>query len=236
MPERSVSARSRLFAAFALAFGIASVQSLALLPVVAGLAMAGVILSGQARRVMRSLRAPAMLAFGILLVLPLLGTGTPLLQLGPAIWHHDGAIAAVLIVTRLLGIVTLTLALLGPVSPFALVGAMRSLGIPALMADLALLTLRYLDDMRGEIARAMLARRLRGGRGGWGALPDHARVLAACLIRAQMRAERVWAAMRLRGYSTGLATPAPTLHMGDVTLMTSAGIAALALVMLGWLA
>lgn len=234
MTDKQLSARSRLVAAFALAFGIASVQSLALLPAVAGLASAGVALSGQTRLVMRRLRAPTALAFCILLILPLLGTGDTLLKIGPLTWHIDGAEAALLIVIRLLGIVALTLALLAPVSPFALVGAMRALGIPALLADLALLTLRYMNEMRDEITRALLARRLRGGRGGWAALHDHARLLAACLIRAQMRSERVWAAMRLRGYATGLASPVPALHRGDAVLMASAGLAALALVMFGW--
>jgi len=68
------------------------------------------------------------------------------------------------------------------------------------MADMTLLTLRYLADARAELARAELARQLRAGPVGWRALPDRAMILATSLIRAQDRAERVWAAMRLRGH------------------------------------
>lgn len=231
-PARVLMPRARLVSALILAFGIAAIQSLAALPLVMLIAVCVTLASGQAYLVLRRLRGPALLALGVFVVLSL-GSGQGVLaQLGPVALRLDGVQAGALIALRLLSIVALTLALLAPLSPFQLVGALRGLGVPALMADLALLTLRYLDEVSSELRRAHLARRLRAGRMGWRALPDHAALLATSLIRAQARAERLWAAMRLRGYDTGLAMPVAPLRALDWLAMSAALAAALAVIWL----
>lgn len=232
MDDAAFSPRARLVVALALAFGIAAVKGLAVLPLVMALAGGVALMLGQGRLVLRRLRGPAILALGLVLVLPLISGESVLAQLGPFALRLEGAQAAALMAVRLLSIVALTLALLAPLSPFQLVGALRGLGVPALMADLAFLTLRYVDEVTAELRRAHLARKLRGGRSGWRALPDHAAVLAAGLIRAQARAERLWAAMRLRGYGTGLALPVAPLQARDWAAMTGAMIVALGVIWL----
>lgn len=220
------ASRTRLVVVLALGFGIAAVQGLAVLPFVIALAVAVVLASGQARLVLRRMRGPAALALGLGLVLPLIAGETLLAQLGPIALRLEGVQAAALIAGRLLAIVAITLALLAPLTPFQLVAGLRGLRLPALMTDLALLTLRYLDEVSADLRRAHLARQLRGGRRGWRALPDHARLLATSLIRAQARSERLWAAMRLRGYSTGLALPVAPLQARDRAAITGAAILA----------
>lgn len=220
------SPRARLVIALLLAFGIASVQGLAVLPWVIALAVAVVLACGHSRLVLRRMRGPAALALGLALVLPLISGGAVLAQLGPLTLRLEGLQAAALIAGRLLAIVAVTLALLAPLTPFQLVAGLRGLRLPALMSDLALLTLRYLDEVRTDLRRAQLARQLRGGRGGWHALPDHARLLATSLIRAQARSERLWAAMRLRGYGAGLAPPLAPLLARDWAAITGAAILA----------
>lgn len=232
MAEAALCPRARLLATLALAFGIAALQGLASLPVAVGLAAAVVLASGQARAVLHRLRGAALLALAIMVLLAMMAGDTVLAQLGPLRIRLEGLEAGALIALRLLSIVAVTLALLAPLSPFQLVAGLRGLGVPALMADLALLTLRYLDELGAELRRARLARRLRGGRSGWRALPDHALLLATGLIRAQARADRLWSAMRLRGYGTGLAADLAPLRAGDWGAVTAAIIAALALVIL----
>lgn len=227
-----LSARARLVMAVALAFGIAAVQGLSLLPVVALLAGSALALAPDRRALIRRLRPAALLALAFLVALPLLSGTTPLVQIGALAATVEGAQAGALVATRLLAIVTLTGVLLSPVPPFELVAALRALGLPGLMADLALLTLRYLDELTAELRRARLARRLRGGQGRLRDLPDHAALLVTALLRAQGRADRVWAAMRLRGYGAGLGPPAPPLGARDRAAMAAAAAMALALVAL----
>lgn len=232
MSEPALSPRARLVMVLALAFGIAAVRHVTVLPVVALLAAGVVLASANAWLILRRLRGAFLLAFGVILVLPLVSGDTDLARIGPFALRQEGLHAGTLIAVRLVSIVALTLALLAPLSPFQLVGALRGLGVPALMADLALLTLRYLDEATAELSRSQLARRLRGGRSGWQALPEHASVMATGLIRAQARSERVWAAMRLRGYNSGLALQVPALHLADWVGMSGAILMALGIIWL----
>jgi len=223
------SARARLIVAFVLAFGFASVQSLFVLPVLAAIGATALLVSGMMRHNLARLRGALLLAAAFLLVLPLISGQTELARFGPLTLYLEGAQAGALIAVRLLAIVALTLALLSPVSPFDLVAGMRALGVPSLMADLAFLTLRYMQEIAGQLSRGQLARRLRGGKTGWRALPDHADVLASSLIRAQLRSEQLWAAMRLRGYSAGLNAPTAPLGPRDWASIAGAVVLALAI-------
>lgn len=232
MAETGLSPSARLVVVLALAFGFAGVRGLAVLPLILAVAAALVLLLGQGRLVLRRLRGPAMLAGGMLLVLPVISGATVLAEFGPLALRREGLEAATLIAGRLLAIVAVTLALLAALSPFDLVAALCGLRVPPLLTDLAFLTLRYLDEMRAELRRGTLARRLRGGARGWQALPDHARLLATSLIRAQARSERLWAAMRLRGYGAGPAIALPPLRLPDYVAITGAVIIALGVIWL----
>lgn len=224
-----LSARARLVVAFVLAFGFASVQSLVMVPVLVAIGAAGLLASGMIRHNLARLRGAALLAAGFLLILPLISGQTELASLGPVTLYLEGAQAGALIAGRLLAIVALTLALLSPVSPFDLVAGMRALGVPSLMADLAFLTLRYMQEIAGQLSRGQLARRLRGGKTGWRAVPDHAFLVASSLIRAQLRSEQLWAAMRLRGYNAGLNAPVAPLGPLDWACISGASVLAVAL-------
>jgi len=232
MAEHALTPRARLVIALALAFGIAAVKGVTVLPVVALLAGGLALALGQARAVLWRLRGAALIALGGMLVLPLISGQTLFVQFGPVALRWEGLEAALLIAVRLLSIVALTLALLAPLSVFQLVGALRGLGVPRLMADMAFLTLRYVDEVTAELRRARLARKLRGGRAGWQTLPEHAALLATGVIRAQARSERLWAAMRLRGYGSGLAMPVAPLHARDWLAMSGAVSAALVIIWL----
>ena len=215
--------------ALVLAFGVAAVRDLAIVPVL--LALACGVVWATATPVLRRLRGPAVLAAGIALGLALTAGETVLWRAGPLALRAEGLAAGALVAGRLLAIVAMTLALLAPLTPQEPATGLRRLGLPAAMADLALLTLRYVDELQAELGRARLARALRGGVGGWRALPDHGLILAAALIRAEARAERLWAAMRLRGHGAQALDALP-LGMGGWARIGLAVLAALTLVAL----
>lgn len=226
------SARTRLVIALVLAFGFATVQGLAVLPLVIASAIGVVLACGAGRMVLRRMRGPLFLVLGLALVLPLISGATVLAQIGPVALRREGLEAAALIAGRLLSIVAVTLALLATLSPFDLVSGLRALRVPVLMTDLALLTLRYLDELTAELRRSAVARRMRGGGQGWRALSDHAQSLATSLIRAQARSERLWAAMRLRGYGAGPETALPPLQFPERLAIASAVMVAIGVIWL----
>lgn len=232
--SRPADPRVRLVMAVMLAFSMASVGNVVMVPLLGAVALAVLACSrADAAQVRSRLRGAGVVALALVLVLPFVAGDRVLWQAGALRWHADGLATALVMGARLLAIVTVTLALLVPVAPFRLVAGARALGVPALMADLALLTLRYLDELRAELARAMLARRLRGGKGGWRGLPEYGVLLASALIRGQRRAERVWAAMRLRGYGAAAAMPGlPPLAGRDIWAMVWVACGSVGLVML----
>ncbi|TVQ84763.1 MAG: cobalt ECF transporter T component CbiQ [Chromatiaceae bacterium] len=224
--------RARLAMALILAFGFAAVGQVGTVPALLALALILALVAGQPARLLRGLRGPLVLAAAFVLILPLVSGATVLWQAGPLRLRAEGLEAGLLIAGRLLAIVTVTLTLLATLPAHRLAAALRGLGSPALLADLLLLTLRYLDEVRGEILRARLARRLRGGGAGWRDLPGHGAMLALALIRSQRRAENIWAAMRLRGHAAGLAVPPPPLGASDrAGIAVAAGLAGLLLLM-----
>ncbi|NBB96960.1 MAG: cobalt ECF transporter T component CbiQ [Alphaproteobacteria bacterium] len=226
MPD-TITPRARILASLVLAFAVSAVTSPIMLPLLAMLAGVALWLG---RAPWRRLRAPLVLAAVFVLGLGLASGTTVLLPLGPLALHAEGVQAGAMIAARMLAIVALVRALLGRLSPQALADGLRGLYLPPVMADMTLLTLRYLDDARAELARAELARRLRGGPVGWRGLPDRAMILAASLIRAQDRAERVWAAMRLRGHGALRAAAWPSAgELGVIGLAMACAAALLAL-------
>lgn len=231
-PLPGLAARARLLMALVLAFAIAAIQGMDLLPFVAAGAALMVLTSPSRGEILRRLKVPVVLALAIMILMPLLSGTTPMARFGPLTLHAEGMQAGLLMATRLLAIVAITLTLLVPVSAFELVAALRSLRLPRVMADLAFLTLRYLGETTDELHRARLARRLRGGRSRLRDLPDHALLLATCLIRAQSRSERLWSAMRLRGYGSG-AEPSPLpLHFRERAALAASLALAVVLVVL----
>ena len=226
----ALAPRTRVLLAVILAFGAAGTRHPAMVPILLALALIIVALARPPSGFGRKLRAPGLLALGIVAFLPLFGAGPALIQLGPLSYCADTAATASLIAARLLAIVAMVLALLSGLPDLHLIAGLRGLRVPILLCDLALLTLRYQHDLRVELGRARLARDLRGGRNGWRALPDFGAMLAVLILRTLRRSERVWAAMRARGYHNGLGADNVPLRVADFGAITLAGLAALSLI------
>ncbi|WP_421656296.1 cobalt ECF transporter T component CbiQ [Leptothermofonsia sp. ETS-13] len=195
----------------ALVFAFAAVQDLRLVPamllVTGGLyATSGLPISFLLNR----FRYPGFFLLGIILLLPFVSGETVIWQWGILALRQEGCIAVLLITARFFSILTLGLILLST-TPFAtLVRAMRSLGLPPVLADMTLLSYRYLYDIADNLTVMQTAMRLRGfsNRNRRGLLSPNSQTLkqlaalaGSLLIRSYEQAEQVYQAMQLRGYT-----------------------------------
>ncbi|MBD0336917.1 MAG: cobalt ECF transporter T component CbiQ [Cyanobacteria bacterium Co-bin13] len=203
--------RQKLISLFALMFAFAAVRHLALLlPMLAvttilyGLSQLPVSFLGQ------RLRYPGLFILTVVLVLPLASGETVLWQWGWLTVRQEGLQSMGLVLGRFLSILTLGFILLGTTPFLSLIKAMRSLGLPAILTDMTLLAYRYLYEIADTLATMQQAMRLRGfGQTRQRRLRLDGRVqqqlaslIGTLLIRSYERSERVYKAMRLRGYGT----------------------------------
>lgn len=203
-------ARLRIVAVLVLAFCYSTLHGAVPLALMIGLTGMLVALSGTSPATLaRKLRLPGMVVAGLVVILPFTSGETVLADLGPVTLRAEGLAAAAAIALRFLCIFSLIVVFLGAVPLPRLIVGMRGLGLPALMVDMALLTLRHIEDLRADLARRAVSMRLRGApQGFWrGLFRARGWMLASLLLHSHARSERVWQAMLLRGHGApGMAT------------------------------
>ena len=163
-------------------------------------------------RLLRALRLPGLVVAGLVVILPFTSGDQVLASFGPITLRAEGLSAATGIALRFLSIFALIVTFLGPLPLPHLINALRGLRLPALLVDMALLTLRHIADIRHDLARMQTAMRLRGGQMRWFArMRQTGWILASLLLRSHARSERIYHAMILRGHgATGAAMPDTT--------------------------
>jgi cobalt/nickel transport system permease protein len=199
------------------------------------------------RFLLHRLRYPGYFLLGLVLLMPFLSGQTVIWQWGWLTLRQEGVIAMGLVAGRFLCIMTLTIILLGTTPFLTTIKAMRSLGLPAILTDMTLLTYRYLYDITEMFATMQQSMRLRGFRSrvssNWfkrSDLQQFASLTGTLLIRSYEQSERVYKAMQLRGYgasnlnraapvqsrrtlkSTSLQSGIPWDHIGLATALTIA--------------
>ncbi len=206
------SPRLKLVSLLVLMFAFAMVHQLALVPWMLGLAATLYGLSGLPVSFLRQrLSYPGLFILSLVVVLPLTVGDTVLAQWGWLTLRQEGLQATLLIVGRFLSILTLGFILLGTTPFLTLLNAMRSLGLPTILADMTLLSYRYLFEIAAMLATMQQAMRLRGfgqRRQRWlrvnGQVMQQLAMRAGnLLIRSYEQSDRVYRAMRLRGYGYG---------------------------------
>lgn len=218
-PIHRWDARAKLIGLLSLMFAFAFVQRLAVVPAMLGLTL---VVYGLSRLplsfLLSRLRYPGFFILGVVCILPFVSGTTVLWQWGFLAIRQEGVLLMLLIVGRFLSIVTLGLVLFGTTPFLSLVRAMRSLGLPALLTDMLLLTYRYLFVLLEMLTTMQRSMRLRGFHShsshgmfqSWQILGRRLRRLASLVgtlfIRSYEQAERVYMAMRLRGYGCGQRT------------------------------
>lgn len=205
----------KLFGLLSFMFAVAIVRQLVLVP--AALAVVA-LLYGLSHLPLSYLRRrlpyPGLFIVAMVAVLPLTSGDTLLWQWGWLGVRLEGLQAAALVLGRFLAILITGFILLGTTPFLDILKALRSWGMPPLLTDMALLTYRYLYDIAAQLATMQQAMGLRGygyrrqtTRQRWRWLVA---LLGSLLLRSYGRSQRVYTAMRLRGYGQ-LAGPAPTL-------------------------
>ncbi len=212
----------------------AQVRRLVLLPLVWALVallwgLSGVPLS----RGLKRLAAPGALLLVFVALLPLAVGDTVLWRWGSLALRWEGLEKALYVGGRGLALLALAVLLLETTPLLELLAALRALGIPDLLLELAWLTQRYLQEIGAQWQQMQRAARLRGWqpRGSlWRPgpalrqdLPLLAAGVATLLVRSYERSERVYQALRLRGY--GRAPLVPTAAGGDPCSWAATGLA-----------
>lgn len=149
------------------------------------------------------LRYPGFFLLGVVFLLPFLSGQTVILQWAFITLRQEGCLAMLLIASRFVSIMTICLVLFGTCSFLTTIKAMRSLGLSSILADMTLLSYRYIFELGQQLSTMRTAMRLRGFQ------PHHltrrnlqifASLAGTLLVRSYEQSEQVYNAMRLRGY------------------------------------
>jgi len=203
-PFHRWDARYKLIGLMTLIFAFSFVRDLRMLPAMAAVTATIYVISKLPLPFMlRRLRYPSFFLLAVVLTLPLLSGQTIIMSIGPIDLRQEGLLAALLIATRFLCIVTIGLVLFSTTPLLNNIKAMRALGLPAIMADMAFLAFRYLQEIGQDLSRMQTSMRLRGfhkrrfsARG----LRILAWLSGSILVHNYERSEWVYKAMILRGY------------------------------------
>ncbi len=209
--------RLKLLGLLCLVFAFATINDLRLLPLMIITALAVYRLSAlPASYLISRLKVPGIFLLAMAVVLPLSAGETVLAQAGPVALRLEGTLGLLSIAARFFSIITVATVLLASTPMPTLVRAMGSLGMPDLLGDMLLFTYRYIFQLADDLHRARVAARLRRARlGSLSSIRTTAYIVGSLLVRSHWQAERVLAAMTLRGYGNSridVSRPAPGLR------------------------
>lgn len=210
-PLHRCNPRYKLLGLMVLVFAFALVEDLQFVPIMLGITA---ILYGVSKLPLallwKQLHYPGLFILAMVILLPFISGERILWQWGAIALRQEGCITAMLIVSRFLAIFTLGLILLETQPFLTTLKAMRSFGLPIVLADMMMLFYRYLYEIEETFVTMRRAMQLRGSqyhaRSQRFLVPDfrHLQRMAflagTLLIRSYERSERTYKAMRLRGY------------------------------------
>ncbi len=187
-----------------LAFAFSSVKNVYAIPFMLLVVVVVWLLSGlRASYVLKHLFYPSFFVLFLALALLLFGGKTVIYNFGFLTITSEGLQAATLLVARFYCILTLAISFFS-VSPLLTnIAAMRSLKMPYIIVDMALLMMRYLEVLKQDMHNMSVSMRLRGHKDkAWSlkTIKTSAWLAASLLVRSYEHAEGVYKAMRLRGY------------------------------------
>ncbi len=203
-PIHHWDARFKLVALMALIFAFSFVQDLRLLPILLVITTVIFLLSRLPFEFLRTrLKYPGVFLLAVAIVLPLFSGSTVLFSIGPVAIHEEGLVDLLIIVVRFVCILTLGIVLFGSAPFLTSIKAMRALRLSPILADIMLLTYRYIFEVGHELKTMETAMRLRhfqGNRLSARGISTLAALSGTLLVRSYERSERIYKAMVLRGY------------------------------------
>jgi len=149
------------------------------------------------------LRYPSFFLLVVVLTLPFVSGQTIVMSIGPLDLRQEGLLTVLLIAIRFLSILTIGLILFSTAPFLTTIKAMRALGLPAILADMVLLSFRYLHEIGSDLHKMQTSMKLRGFRKrrfSLRGLRIPAWLSGSILVRSYERSEWVYKAMILRGY------------------------------------
>ena len=201
--------QSKIIALFILIFSFAFVQKLILVIPMIGITVILYRLSNLPLLFwINRLRYPGLFILAVVIFLPFFSGETILFQWGIFSIKEEGSLRLLLLLSRFLCILTLTLVLFGTASFIHSLKAMRSLGISSIIIDMMLLTYRYLEELGDRLTNRQKAIKLRGfnpRKLNRRNLKTIAQLTGSLLTDSYERSIRVYQAMILRGYHHGKA-------------------------------
>ncbi|WP_108662135.1 cobalt ECF transporter T component CbiQ [Acuticoccus kandeliae] len=233
-PLARIDPRARLLGALAFLLVLATLD----VPPTLGLALAAGVAAALLARLepgptFRRLAAVEGFLVVLLISLPLTVPGSAAAHVFGLPLSWDGFARAAVIAVRVNAAILMIAALLSRMGATRLSEAMVGIGIPARIAVLCQLTVRYLAVFQDEyrrLRRAMLARgfRPRSDRLTWESLGN---LIGLLILRSAERAERVAWAMRARGFS-GTVAAGPRAPLGRADALFLGAMAALCALLL----
>ncbi len=196
--------KGKLIGLLMMIFAFAWVEDLRLIP---AMLMATIILYLLSQLplsfLLNRLTYPGLFLLGIVVLLPLTSGETILGQWGPFSIRKEGCLAVLLIASRFLSMFTTSLVLFGTHPFLSTIKALQSLGLSPILADMILLSYRYLFELSRQLKMMQRATKLRGfrpqqltGKN----LQVYAALAGSLLVRSYLQSEEVYKAMKLRGY------------------------------------
>ncbi len=226
-------------ALFLLMMAMAFVREPFLLPFLLLIALASYLSSGLSfHTLLKTLRIPLFLVLFVACFMALFSGREIMLALGPLTLRKEGVMLALGILVRVASVITIGSVMTGTTPLAGLSTALRRMHIPSMMVDIGILTGRYIMVIGEDYRQMTISRRLRGfqpGKSFMKTLNVIVPTTATLLIRGFGRSERVYCAIRMRGYGHGtlLADAARhTFTVRDVCLsIGTVGIAVVLLVL-----
>lgn len=193
--------RCKIIALMALIFSFSFIQDLRLIPIMFAIsavlyAIAGLPLSFLLTR----MRVPGFFLLMMGIMLPFFSGQTVLWHLGPLAIRQEGCLDFILIASKFMCILTVSFVIFGTTPFLTTVKAMRSLGLPFILADMTLFAYRYLFEIGKDLKTMQTSMRLRGFRSSPRRMVTLAALAGTILVRSYEQSDRVYKAMVLRGY------------------------------------
>ena len=216
--------RCKLIGFLVLIFAFSYVRDLAMLLAMIAVTGAIYIISKlPVSFMLRRLRYPSFFLLVVVLVVPFVSGQTIVMSLGPLDLRQEGLFSVLLIAVRFLSILTVGLVLFGTAPFINTIKAMRAFGMPAIMADMVLLSFRYLHEIGSDLRKMQVAASLRGFRHhrfSLRGLSVPAWLSGSILVRSYERSEWVYKAMLLRGYGhAGRHQNEFQIHARDIAIL-----------------
>ena len=205
-PIHEWDGRLKMVGLLVIIFAFATVDNLVLMPVMVGVTLLAYAMTGLPWSFLRHrLEFPGFFILFLIVFLPFVAGETIIASLGPIDIRQEGIAQAIVVAVRFFCILTLAIVLFGTDSFINSVKAMRALRFPALLADMVLLTYRYLFEVSDYFKAMRTAARMRGFKAEFSreSLNTFTSLIGHMLVRSYEQSERVYKAMVLRGYGAG---------------------------------